>query len=106
MCKCNCNCSKIYNTSGVLCQEGNINLIIPVDFQQPQDRQHFNFKICQRIPGAGECGNVFIVINGTTFPVLNKFGSPAFANEIECGKIYKGFYDLKHFIINAPGCQK
>lgn len=101
---CNC-CTKVYNTAAVLCDGENVNLVIPVDFSAPQDRQRFNFRICQKIPSGGECGTVSIVVAGNTYPLLNKYGSPAYGNEIECGRTYCGYYDLKHFITaDAPVC--
>lgn len=98
-----CNCNKIYNTAAVLCDSGNVNLVIPVDFSTPQNRQRFNFRICQKIPSGGECGKVSIVIAGNKYPLWNKFGSDTFGSELECGRVYCGYYDVGHFIThNAP----
>lgn len=106
MCKCKCI---VYNTTAVNSDGTNLNLYFNADFQNPQVRQKFNFRICQQIPASSESQPVQININGTNYPLLNKFGEQAVGSELCCGKLYCGYYaglTQKHFITcDAPsGC--
>lgn len=101
-------CAKIYKTSAVTSDGTNLTLEIPVDFTAPQERQAFNFVICQKIPANAESLPVQISIAGNDYPLWNKYGEQATGNELRCRKLFCGYYGgvtSKHFITcDAPVC--
>lgn len=69
------------------------------------DEDRFNFRLCQNIPSTGATLPVLVTVNGSTIPLLNKYGNPIIGSELKTRRIYRGYYgaNTPHVLIyNTP----
>ena len=69
------------------------------------DEERFDFRICQNVPSTGLALPVLVTVNGSTIPLLNKYGNPITGVNLRTRKIYRGYYGAStpHVLVyNTP----
>jgi hypothetical protein len=98
------NCNEIICANSVTVNATNV----VIDFSETvtlNDRERFNFRLCQSIPTAGASLPVVVTVNGETIPLWNKYGNPILSSELRCKRIYRSYYGATtpHVIVyNTP----
>lgn len=103
----NCTCCNIHRVTSATADTTALTL----DFNpavSANDMQTFNFVICTTLPNMSAPLPVNITVNGTTVPLLNKFGNVVYSNAIRTRKVYRGYFGSEttaHVIaLNTPSC--
>jgi hypothetical protein len=87
-----CNCqNSFHRVNSITAGTSNITL----SFTTPLtvvNREIFNFVICTSLPSTTAPLPVLISVNGSTVPLLNKYGNPVYSNELRNRKPYYGYF--------------
>lgn len=101
---CNC-CNSFYKVSSATSDTTNLTLAFNPAVSA-NDKQRFWFAICTTLPNLTAPLPVQLTVNGTTVPLLDKYGNVVYSNTLKTRKIYKGYYGSEttaHVIaLNTP----
>ena len=67
---------------------------VVLDFSRPvtiSDKERFCFRLCNYQDITSSLP-VVVTVNGTTVPLLNKFGNPVLGTDLKTRVIYRGYY--------------
>ena len=86
-----CKCVRIANTYVVNDSSSNVVLQFTDNSSVP-DKGRFCFKVVTDLPSSAASYQLYATVNGSSVPVLNKFGNPMLVSDVKKCRLYKGWY--------------